>query len=261
MKQISYKGVKIAYTATGKGKLVVLLHGFLEDLSMWDELVNKLSSTNKVIAIDLPGFGFSDIISTNHSMYTMADVVSEIMKAEGESKCTIVGHSMGGYVALAFARNYEDKLNGLALFHSQAASDDFETKLNRDRTIKIVENNHANFISSFIPSLFTDENAIFFALKIKKLVNKSLLTKNEGIVAALAGMRDREDNTELLTKLKIPVLFIIGKQDLRIPLNKIVDQIVLPKVSESLMLDNVGHMGFIEAKEITFSTIARFVNR
>lgn len=260
-KQLTYKGTEINYTVTGSGQAVVLLHGFLENLTMWDGFSKRLSATNTVIAIDLPGFGQSGMISNNHSMETMAEAVAAVVEHEGISKCIIAGHSMGGYVALAFAELFENKLNGIVLFHSQAAADDDGTKTNRGRTMKIVERNHAKFISSFIPSLFTEENADKFSSEIQQIVSSSLLTKNEGIVAALAGMRDREDHRELLARLEIPVFFIVGKNDPRIPFEKIIQQIALPKIPESLILDDVGHMGFIEAKELTLDAVAGFVAR
>ncbi len=141
-KEITFKGAKINYTITGIGDTIVFLHGFLENLTMWDVFSEKLSETYKVIAIDLPGFGQSDVISENHSMSTMAEAVNSVIKNEGISKCIFIGHSMGGYVALAFAELFEKKLNGIVLFHSQSAADDEEAKINRNRTIKIVENNH-----------------------------------------------------------------------------------------------------------------------
>jgi len=258
-KQLIFKDTKINYTITGSGNVIVFLHGFLENLTMWNKFSDVLSKTNKIIAIDLPGFGNSEIISNNHSMNMMAEVVFAIIEYENISKCIIVGHSMGGYVALAFAKLFEDKLFGIVLFHSHAAADDDETKTNRNKTIHIVERNHAKFISGFIPSLFAEENIIKFSSQIQEIVNSSLQTKNDGIIAALAGMRDREDNQKLLTKLNIPVLFIVGKEDSRIPLEKIIQQIDLPKVSKTLILDNVGHMGFIEAQEQTCSAVAKFV--
>ncbi len=258
-KKLTFDEAEICYTTTGAGAVVVFLHGFLEDLSMWNGFVTALSKTNTVITIDLPGFGESGMISSNHSMNLMAKVVAAIIEKEGVQKCTIVGHSMGGYVALAFAKLFENKLDGIVLFHSQAAADDDDTKKNRDRTIKIVESNHADFISSFIPSLFAEENVARLSTEIQQIVNKSMLTKNEGIIAALAGMRDREDHLDLLSQLEIPILFIVGEKDSRIPLEKIKNQMALPKKSESLILNNVGHMGFIEAKEDTFSAIAKFI--
>ncbi len=258
-KEITFKGAKINYTITGIGDTIVFLHGFLENLTMWDVFSEKLSETYKVITIDLPGFGKSEVISDNHSMRTMAGAVNSVINHEGISKCILVGHSMGGYVALAFSELFENKLNGIVMFHSQAAADDEEAKINRNRTIKIVENNHAKFISGFIPSLFTEDNAVKFSTQIQQIIDSSLLTKNIGIIAALAGMRDRKDYQELLTRLKIPVLFIAGEEDSRIPLEKIKYQIALPEFSESLILENVGHMGFIEAKDLTYNAIENFI--
>ena len=260
-KQLTYKGTIINYTTTGSGYTVVLLHGFLENLTMWDEFKKDLSTNNNVVAIDLPGFGQSGIMSNNHSMSTMANAVEYVLDKENISKCVMIGHSMGGYVTLAFAELFENRLDGIILFHSQAAADDEEAKINRNRTITIVENNHAKFISGFIPSLFTEDNAIKFSSEIDQLIKSSLLTKNEGIIAALAGMRDRKDYRELLTELTIPVLFIAGKKDTRIPLEKIIQQISLPKISEALLLEDVGHMGFIEDKDHTYKSIESFVTR
>lgn len=260
-KGITFKRAKINYTITGKGDTVVFLHGFLENLTMWDDFSGKLSATYKIIAIDLPGFGQSDVISNNHSMSTMAEVVNTVLNHENISKCILVGHSMGGYVALAFAELFENKLDGLILFHSQAAADDEKTKTNRNRTIKIVENNHAKFISGFIPSLFTEENALKFSTQIQQIIDSSLHTINGGIIAALAGMRDRKDYQELLTQMEIPVLFIAGEEDSRIPVKKIKHQITLPEISESLILENVGHMGFIEAQELTYNAVEDFITR
>lgn len=260
-KQLTYKEARINYTTSGSGHTVVLLHGFLENLTMWDEFSKKLSITNNVIAIDLPGFGQSDIIINNHSMRLMAETVMQVLEKECISKCIMAGHSMGGYVTLAFAELFEDKLDGIILFHSHAAADDEEAKINRNRTIKIVANNHAKFISGFIPSLFTEENAAKFSSEIEQLINSSLLTKNEGVIAALAGMRDRRDYLTLLSELEIPVFFIAGKKDSRIPIEKITQQITLPKISEALLLENVGHMGFIEDKDLTYKAVAGFITR
>ena len=177
-KEITFKGAKINYTITGIGDTIVFLHGFLENLTMWDDFSEKLSATYKVIAVDLPGFGQSDTISENHSMSTMAEAVNSVINHEGISECILVGHSMGGYVALAFAELFGNKLNGIVLFHSQASADNEEAKTNRNRTIKIVENNHAKFISGFIPSLFTEDNAVKFSTQIQQIIDSSLLTKN-----------------------------------------------------------------------------------
>ena len=260
-KELTTAGGTVHYTIKGEGPALVFLHGFLEDHTIWDNFSGALSDRFTVITIDLPGFGQSDVFSDNHSMLFMAEKTAEILEQEHIGKCLLVGHSMGGYASLAFAKYFTDKLNGLVLFHSQAAADTEEGKRNRDRTVDIVKNNHAGFITSFIPSLFAEENVARFAEEIDRLKQTGLKTPAEGIIAALRGMRDREDHRETLKKLDVPVYFIVGKKDSRIPAEVILPQLQLPKNSEALIMDNVGHMGFIEARERTFLAIEHFAER
>lgn len=251
----------IFYTIKGSGLTVVFLHGFIEDHSIWNNFSDLLHSKFTSICIDLPGFGKSDVFAENHSMVFMADKVAQVLENEKIEKCILVGHSMGGYVSLAFAKLYPEKLEGIVLFHSQAAADSTHAKTNRDRTIQVVQHNHTNFINAFIPSLFAEENVEKFTNEIEELRKIAAETTSEGIIAALAGMRDREDHLETLEKLEIPVYFIIGKQDSRIPMETIIPQLQLPSNCEALIMDKVGHMGFIEAKEKTYLSIEDFLER
>jgi len=257
-KQLLFNGHSVNYSVEGSGPAMVLLHGFLENLNMWDDFSSALSKMNKVIAIDLPGFGKTDLFSENNSMELMADTVNAVLEKEEIKYCLLTGHSMGGYVALAFAKKYAAKLKGLVLFHSHAAADDEQGKINRNRTIEIVKKNHKDFIAGFIPSLFAEQNIQKYHKEIEEAKAVSLQTSAEGVIAALAGMRDREDHTSLLKALDIPVLFIAGKQDSRIAPEKILPQIALPKHAEALILDGTGHMGFIEARKQTLRTLAHF---
>lgn len=257
-KQLKVNNHTVNYRVSGSGPVLVLLHGFLESMVIWDDFARALSKTNKVVLIDLPGFGKTDVFSENHSMEFMADTVEAVLKSENITYCLLVGHSMGGYVSLAFAKKYTHRLKGLVLFHSHAGADDEQGKINRNRTIEIVKKNHKDFIMGFIPLLFAEQNVVKISSKIDELKSISLQTSAQGVTAALAGMRDRDDHTALLKQLDIPVLFIVGKQDSRIPLEKILPQVSLPKHSEALILDNVGHMGFIEARKQTLRTLAHF---
>jgi len=257
-KQIKYQNKTVNYRVEGSGPAMVLLHGFLENIHIWDDFSSALSKLNKVISIDLPGFGKTDVFSENHSMEFMADVVNAVLEEENIKYCLLAGHSMGGYVSLAFAEKYGEKLKGLVLFHSHAKADDEEGKRNRSRTIEIVKKDHVDFISNFIPLLFAEENVEKFADKISELKKMSLQTPKEGVIAALAGMRDRKDMRKLLTKVDFPVLFIIGKQDSRVSMEVLKEQVFLPKHSEALILDKVGHMGFIEARKETLRTLSHF---
>jgi len=257
---ITGKGT-VHYTVQGTGPALVFLHGFLEDLSMWDDFSASLPANYTTVCIDLPGFGRSDVFKENHSMRFMAEKVDEVLRQEQIGKCLLTGHSMGGYAALAFAADFAASLNGLVLFHSQAAADTAEAKENRDRTINIVHSNHAGFISSFIPSLFAEDNVPRFSEEIDRLKQIALKTPADGITAALRGMRDREDHRETLKKLDVPVYFIVGKKDARIPSEVILPQLQLPKNCEALIMDDVGHMGFIEAREKTYLALEHFAER
>ena len=173
----------------------------------------------------------------------------------------MVGHSMGGYVSLQFGHDNPGLLNGLILFHSHASPDSDETKANRQRMIKIVNNNRGHFIQVFIPDLFDQKNVDKYAKDISILQEIALGMTPQAIVAALKGMSDRKSHLAFLETTEIPVLFILGKNDDRMPYKQILEQAILAPHSEILLLDNVGHEGFIEAKDKTLSAVKHFAKR
>nr|NQU93435.1 alpha/beta hydrolase [Bacteroidota bacterium] len=152
-------------------------------------------------------------------------------------------------------------LKGIGLFHSHASADTVEARENRRRTINIVKLNRKGFISQFIPDLFAEENVDKYAHEIEALKTEAEETSAEAIIAALEGMKDRSGKLDLLHKTKMPVMFIAGKEDLRIPIQKVMAQAILPQHSEVLILGNVGHMGFIEAYNETLEMIRGFCHR
>jgi pimeloyl-ACP methyl ester carboxylesterase len=258
---IKYKGANVHYNATGKGNAVVLIHGFMEDQSIWDKFVKGLSEDFFVITVDLPGHGQSEVAGPIHTMDMFAIAVNRVLQALEVYHCVMIGHSMGGYVTLAYARKYPGKLRGFGLFHSHAGADTPEQKLNRSRTIDIVENDRAGFILNFFPSLFAPMNVEKYGKQIDKMTEKALELKKDGIIAALDGMKIRVNSIDVITFSKVPVLFIVGKQDSRIPAKTILDQVILPPQSEVHIFDNVGHMGFIEARKETLAAIKHFVEK
>ena len=257
----NYQDRKIYYRVDGKGPCLVLLHGFLENQNIWNHYAAQLSKQLKVVTLDLPGHGQSDNVAEVHSMELMADIVKELLDALQIKENVIIGHSMGGYVALAFAEKYAQQTKGFGVFHSHALADTTEGKINRGRAIQVVKDNHKNFISNFIPDLFTPENQERYTQEIKNLQAESKLMEKEGIIAALNGMRERTDKTKLLKNTKVPVLFIIGKKDPRTPMSIMNEQISLPEHSEVLILEHVAHMGFIEASKTCLSFINSFTIR
>lgn len=256
-----FRGKNIHFQVSGKGPAIVLLHGFLESGMMWKNFVRRLSSSYTVITIDLPGHGKSEVLSTIHTMDEMAEAVHWVLKSHNISKCLMAGHSMGGYVTLAFAEKYPRMLKGFILFHSHAAADSPEVLLYRERTIKLVQKDHLGFIRNFIPDLFDPENVSRYEKEIQTLGEMALKTPKEGIIAALEGIKNRPDRQHVLINSSVPVLFIIGKNDHRIPAELTFPQTYLPAHSEVMLLDHIGHMGFIEAADKTISLIKSFAGR
>ncbi len=261
MKTITFKGKELHYEVSGQGSTLVLLHGFLESLSIWDDFAGQLSSSFSVIRVDLPGHGKSAVLDDTHSMELMAASVKAVLDSNDVERCTMIGHSMGGYVTLEFAKQYPEILSGIGLFHSHAGADTQEARENRLRTIEVVKLNRTGFIKQFIPDLFAESSLERHHAEIEKLWRIAENTNSQGIIAALHGMKERSGKLDLLLNTNIPVLFIAGKEDTRIPVQNILAQAILPKHCEVLVLGEVGHMGFIEAKQKTLQMVSSFAEK
>ena len=254
--QIRKKNVSLA--EEGEGKVIVLLHGFTESMRIWNNYAASLASRYRVITIDLPGHGKSSRIDKVHTMEMMADTVCAVLKKSGVTRCLMIGHSMGGYVTLAFARKYPNMLKGFGLFHSHCFPDSPEDAKNRERTISIVEQDKLGFMAQFIPGLFPPDVHDKFSSDIKRLVQRASKMEKESVIAALRGMMVRKDQSDLLKTPSLPVLFILGQKDSRAPVGRFCEMISMPKVSQALMLRDCGHMGFIEAPDECLGAIRGF---
>ena len=255
---IQYKNTKIRYRDTGKGTVVVLLHGFLERLEMWDYFTSKISTSNRVISIDLLGHGETESIGYVHSMSTMADYVKAVLDNLRIRKYILVGHSMGGYVALTLSEKYPDNIKGLSLFHSTSLSDTDEKKKSRDQAIVLVKENHKSFIRKAIPMLFRPKNRIVFADDLKDAKEMALTTSKQGIIAALEGMKTRENFEVVLHFSPFPKQMIIGRYDKALPYDSLIQQVIGAE-RMSISEFEVGHMGHIEAREETLSALKKFI--
>lgn len=258
---ISFRETPIHFRTTGSGPWVVLLHGFLESIEIWDGFAAQLEKDFSVLMVDLPGHGRSGVVDEIHSMGLMSECVMAVIGHIGISEFSICGHSMGGYVSLNIAETRPQQIKGLVLFHSHAAPDDETARENRQRTINIVKSNRSNFIHQFIPDLFADESKERLAAEIEILVNRAASTSGKSVVAALLGMMERKGGLDFLMSTEIPLLFVIGKNDNRMPYQKLLAQAMLPAHAEILLLDKVAHMGFLEAPEKTFPVVADFFKR
>jgi pimeloyl-ACP methyl ester carboxylesterase len=261
MKYCVFKGVKIAFTDQGKGKCIVLLHGFPETSGIWKKFSARLSAQFRVITVDLPGFGNSGNLAAVHTMELMADAVRGVLSACRVRKCLVTGHSMGGYVTLAFAEKYPALLKGICLFHSHPYADSSEVRQNRDRTVKVLEKDRFGFVAGFLPDLFAPDLRIRYKKEIEALVAAASRLTPEALIAATLGMKERPDSVKFLKNTTIPVLFIVGMKDTRVPLARLTEMLLMPGHSESLILQDIGHMGFIEAFPQTLDTLTCFARK
>jgi pimeloyl-ACP methyl ester carboxylesterase len=261
MPYIIFKKKRIFYKDSGQGQTIVFLHGFTESQKIWKHFTKVLSDEFRVITIDLPGHGSSECIAEVHTMELQAEVVHTVLKSTGVTKCIMIGHSMGGYVTLAYARKYPKKLKGICIFHSHCFADSPDDREIRNRTIELVRNDKFGFITKFIPGLFPQEVHEKFAKKIANLVKDAEKMPKEGVIAALEGMRIRNDQTSFLATTKLPVLFILGLKDSKATIPRLWEMISLPAHSESLILRDVGHMGYIESPKVTLNAIRQFARK
>jgi pimeloyl-ACP methyl ester carboxylesterase len=259
---VEYKDTFIRYSDDGYGEPVVLLHGYLESIEIWDGFAETLAEDYRVICVDLPGHGRSGVYSEIDSMAIMADAVKHVLDALGIGRTVIIGHSMGGYATLAFEDYYPEVTIGIGLFHSHALQDPEDKKLNRDREIELVKAGKKNqFISINIPNAFASDNHEALADKINWAKEIALSTKDEGIILALEGMKARPDRTDVLASSTDPVLIIAGKKDNYIPFEVYEKHFKLAPDTEVVVLENSGHMGFVEEKELALSAIQKFLSR
>lgn len=261
VKTVETRGARIRYTDTGKGRAVVFLHGFLESREIWEDYAQALSRRYRVICIDLPGHGKSDCIGYVHRMERMADVVKDVLDELQLRRYILIGHSMGGYVSLAFAEKYVDNLRGLCLLHSTALADSAEKRLDRDRAIRVVKREPVRFTKPFIASLFAVATARYFSKEITQLRRIAARTSRQGIVAALEGMKIRRNREVVLKFAPYPVLLIGGKRDNVIPFETLKAQAALPADGKLVELERAGHMGFIETRDTVLWHLRRFFGR
>lgn len=257
-KNILFKNASIYYQKRGKGPAIVFLHGFLENHSMWKDFIDILSKSLTVIAVDLPGHGKTEDIAYVHTMEEMAEVVRAVVKSENIRRHYLVGHSMGGYVSMAYTEKYPDSIKGLVMFHSTAAADSEQKKKDRDRAINVVKHNKDLFINEAIPKLFnTNFRPYKREIAVCKRIAKQMTEKS--IVAALEGMKIRLDREVVLKFAPYKVLYIIGKQDNVLPYKQLIKQAQIPDNGDYLLIENCGHMGHIEARGLCIQTIKKFV--
>lgn len=252
----------LAYDQSGQGETVVLLHGFCENRTMWRLVVPELVKDYEVINIDLGGFGDSHfLLPPKTSIDSLANQVLDLLRHLHVSSAIVIGHSLGGYVALAMAAQKSLNFQGLGLIHSSALADSEARQQDRNRVIKLVNKRGAHlFARNFIPSLFPLNRRTALSKAIEETQQMALNTPQNTIIQVTQAMRDRPDRTKTLAELSCPVLFLIGRQDAIIPLEQYKTQVTLPQDAHIHILQGTAHMSIWECPQKTTFILQNFVN-
>jgi len=247
------------YYKTGKGKPILLLHGFAEDSHIWEQQILSLEKEYCVIAPDLPGSGSSPMPQEEITMELLSDFVSEILIQEQIDQFILMGHSMGGYIALAFAEQHEDQLLAFSLVHSSAYEDNEEKKENRRKSIKLIANDGKEvFLSAMIPNLYSETSKNRLKNEMANHLTMAMGISSNALQAYYNAMILRPSRIHVLRNTKLPVQFVIGKEDKAIPFDQSLKQCYIPQISKVDILDEIGHSSMVESPDKLSSILNSF---
>lgn len=257
---ILYNGGKIYYSDSGTGDAIVFLHGYLETSDIWAGFSDKFFGDYRIITVDLPGHGLSKVYGECHTMEFMAGAVRDLLDNLGIKKIILIGHSLGGYITLAFAELYPEMLKAFCLFHSHPFADTEQIRQKRGNEIKVVMSGKRYLIyPESVSLMYSRENL----LKMKEAVQKSKdiasSIREEGMVAVLNGMMIRPSRISVLENGKVPYLWILGRKDSYIACEEVLQKVKIPSKSKAVILENSGHMGFIEERDLSAGVIQEFI--
>ncbi|RME87096.1 MAG: alpha/beta fold hydrolase [Anaerolineae bacterium] len=242
MNYVNVNGITLAYERRGRGAPLVLLHGFPLDHTIWDEVAPLLEGRADVILPDLRGHGASEAPESSYSIDDMADDVTALLDHLGVERATVVGHSMGGYVALAFAQRHLDRLAGLGLVATHAAADSPERRAAREAQMKEVAEKGVAPLAEGMSAKLTRDPAL--AARLRNLILK---TKPAGVIGALRAMAGRPDRREFLPSVDVPAVVVIGLDDAILPPELGREMASLLPQARLFEIAGVGHMPMMEA--------------
>ena len=245
--KVRFRNKNIHFTDKGTGETLVLLHGFLESKEIWTNFIPQFSKYGRIITIDLPGHGNSQVIDEVHSMELMAEAVHAVLKELKIQKANFIGHSMGGYVTLSFLEHYPEMVNELMLLNSTPEEDSEEKKVNRDRAIEVVQKNKRAYISMAISNLLTPENEKKYVKEVNILKENAFNFPTKGITAALKGMKIRTRKVELLENFDGIKVIVTGKKDPLIELNSI--KHLASQCNCTFFTLPGGHLSYLESRK------------
>ena len=259
MPLLNFKGGSIHYKVSGIGKSIVLIHGFLGSEAIFHDTAAALSTHFRVIVPDLPGHGKSGNFGYLHTMELMAQSIKAIVDELNIHKVFLTGHSMGGYVALAFTENYPQLVEGICLLNSVPFADSDKKKTERTRAINAVKSNHNIYIKGAILQLFSKEHLKQNKKEFQRVVNIAAKTKKRGIIAAMEGMIKREDRRKLLAGIRQKSFAITGRHDTVFANDLIKDLQQIIKKENYYLLENSGHMSMLEESEKTIQILKSII--
>lgn len=252
MEKVNINNVTLAYERRGRGTPLVLLHGYPLDHTIWNETAPFLEDQFDLILPDLRGFGDSTTVDSPYTMDSIAADIAGLLNHLGIEKTAIAGHSMGGYVALTFARLYPARVRGLGLISSQVPADPPDRKEGRYATAaQVSENGTVGVVEAMTPKLSTDQ-------RVQSIV-RGIMEKQSaaGVIGALKAMAERLDSTELLAAFKFPVVVLHGDADALIPAERAREVKAALAQAELAVLPGVGHMPMLEAPEATAAALRK----
>ncbi|MDR0414124.1 MAG: alpha/beta hydrolase [Prevotellaceae bacterium] len=264
-KFITCSGIPVRVVTYGNrsdsGSAALLLHGYMESVEVWENFAEQLGRHVYTVALDLPGHGLSGTHSEVNSMELMADVTGEACANLSVGRVVAIGHSMGGYVALALAKSRPALVSSLCLMHATPNADDEEAKRQRDREIALIgAGKREMLVSQSIPLMFAPDNVSHLYEPIAGIEACALIADDAGAIASLRGLKKREDMSDFLKTFAKPLLFVFGKKDRRIPWETACAVAERFPQAQTLMLENSGHAGFIEEEEATLNAVKAFIS-
>lgn len=253
--------LSIYYRVEGEGDPVVLLHGFGEDGEIWNTTIEGLKDKYRLIVPDLPGSGKSNGNIEKCSMEDFAQHSYLLLKKENITSCTVIGHSMGGYITLALAEKYPEILNKFGLFHSTAFADSEEKKEARKKNIDFISKHGSEkFLRQSVPNLFADKFKNLHPQKLEAFISRYSNFSSQSLMAYTEAMMNRKDRIEVLKTFNKPVLFIMGEYDTAVPLEQGLRQCSIPEFSYIYVCAHSGHMGMMEEPEFCLKAIQDFLS-
>ena len=258
--RLTVNGVNLAVEVRGEGPAVLFVHGYPLDRTLWQHQLGALTGFRR-IAPDLRGLGLSDAPDLGYSMATYADDLAALLDALHVDQAVVVGLSMGGYIALEFARRYRARLRGLVLMDTRAEADAPEVRKARETAMQVArERGAAAIATQMVPTLFAPGAAQTMPQVVDRVRAMMEAAPVKGIVGALAAMRDRADNTPFLRELgEIPTLVVVGEQDQTTPPR------VVRGVAEGIpgamlsVIPGAGHLPPVEQPLATTRVLAEFL--